>query len=442
MNGLRLTSGIVVLPLLILKLSKPDYDMYFVFLSLSALLPILDLGFSVSIGRAVNYAMGGATQLQAMGMVAQPAGAGPNQAMLWQLLHSTRLLYRWLAVGILVVIGVVGTWFIWKAVPQTSSPEMTWAAWIVTLLAMAWDSYSGWWNSYLRNMNCVLAGARQAVATQSLKIILTCVLLLGGFGLLSVPVATICASFLQRFLARRMVLGLLDQKNDPGRKSVAVRTMLSTLWPNSWRVGIHLMSCYLAGQANTLICLPLLGLSASGQYGFSFQLISICASMAQVWTYVKWPQVGQLRIQQDQAALRKLLWPRIWLQYLTFGVLVVGVVICVPALLHWRGSDKALLPVLWLSLLALNGFLESNCAFWNTLIATENRLPMVWPTLIGNVASFLLIVILVKTTQLGLAAFVIAPLSVGILFNYWNWPREGARSIGTSWLKFLLTRPH
>jgi O-antigen/teichoic acid export membrane protein len=59
MNGLRLASGLVVLPLLVVKLSKPDYDIYFVFLSLTALVPILDLGFAVSIGRAVSYAMGG-----------------------------------------------------------------------------------------------------------------------------------------------------------------------------------------------------------------------------------------------------------------------------------------------------------------------------------------------------------------------------------------------
>lgn len=442
MNGLRLTSGVVVLPLLVLRLSKPDYDMYFVFLSLSALVPILDLGFAVSIGRAVNYAMGGATKLQAMGVVNEPGPGVPNQHLLWQLLHTTRQLYRILSLGVLVLVGVGGTLLIWHAVPQTSSPGMTWAAWIVTFVSMAWDIYSGWWNVYLRNMNCVRASAQQAVASQLLKIILICAGLQGGAGLLSVPMATVLAGFLNRFLARRMVLGLLDKKNDPGGDASEVKAMLATLWPNSWRVGIHFLSGYLTGQANTLICLPLLGLAASGRYGFSLQLISICSGMSQVWTSVKWPQVGQLRIKQDHAALRRLLWPRIWLQYLTYAVLVAGMIAVVPALLHWCQSDKALLPGLWLCLLALNGLLELNCMFWSTLISTENRLPMVWPTLISNICSFGLIMVLTKTTQLGLAAFVIAPLSVGILFNYWKWPREGAHSIGTSWLGFLLHRRH
>lgn len=441
MNGLRLTSGVVVLPLLVLKLSKSDYSMYFVFLSLASLVPILDLGFSVSIGRAVNYAMGGATKLQAMGMASQTVATVPNQTMLWQLLHATRHLYRLLAVGVILLLGTSGTLFIWQVVPQTSSPGTTWAAWIVTLVAMAWDIYSGWWNVYLRNMNSVLASAKQAVASQLLKIILICALLLAGAGLLSVPVATIFASFLQRYLARRAVLSLLDSKSDPGGDVKEVKAMLTTLWPNSWRVGVYFLSGYLAGQANTLICLPLLGLAASGEYGFSLQLIFICSGMAQAWTLVKWPQVGQLRIKQDHAALRRLLWPRLWLQYLTYAAMVTATIVIVPALLQWYQSDKTLLPTLWLSLLALNGLLELNCTFWSTLISTENRLPMVWPTLISNIATVCVIVILAKTTDLGLASFVLAPISVGIIFSYWKWPQEGARSIGTSWRRFLLQRP-
>jgi O-antigen/teichoic acid export membrane protein len=441
MNGLRLTSGVVVLPLLILKLSKPDYDIYFVFLSLAALVPILDLGFSVSIGRAVSYAMGGATKLQALGVATQPAAGAPNQVLLWQLLRTTRQLYRWLSLAVLVLVGVGGTLFIWQAVPETSSPATTWLAWVVTFVAMAWDFYSGWWNVYLRNMNRVLASAQQAVLSQLLKIILICALLFAGGGLLSVPVATILSSFLQRFLARRAVLRFLDRQHDHAKDGVAVKALLATLWPNSWRMGIYFFSGYLAGQANVLICLPLLGLSASGEYGFSLQLIGICSGMAQVWTAVKWPQVGQLRIKQDHSALRRLLWPRLWLQYLTYIVLVLGVIVVAPALLQWQQSDKELLPRLWLCLLALNGLLEMNCMVWSTLISTENRLPMVWPTLISNIVTFLVIITFAQTTDLGLGSFVVAPLSVGLLFSYWKWPREGAHSIGTSWLKFLLHRP-
>jgi O-antigen/teichoic acid export membrane protein len=441
MNGLRLTSGIVVLPLLVLKLSKPDYGMYFVFLSLASLAPVLDLGFAASIGRAVNYAMGGAKKLQALGVAPELGTGVPNQTMLWQLLHATRHLYRLLAAAVIGLVGLGGTLFIWRSVPETSCPELTWAAWFLTVAAIAWEIYSGWWNVYLRNMNQVRTSAQQAVAAQLVKIILICTLLLGNAGLLSVPIATLCAGFVQRFLARRVVQRLLARDSDPGKNPHEVKAMLATLWPNSWRVGVHFFGGYLAGQANTLICLSLLGLAASAEYGFSLQLILICSGMAQVWTAVKWPQVGQLRIRQDSAAVRRLLWPRLWLQYVTYVILALCIIVIVPALLRWQGSDKTLLPGLWLSLLALNGLFEMNCIFWCTLIATENRLPMVWPMLISNLVSIGLIIILVNVMTLGLAALVLAPLMVGLTFNYWKWPREGARSMGTTCWHFLFRNP-
>lgn len=439
MNGLRLAAGLVVLPLLIVKLPKPDYDIYFVFLSLTALVPILDLGFAVSIGRAVSYAMAGATELKSMGFAARPGAAGPNQLLLWQLLHTTRWLYRLLSAGTLVLVGAGGSLFLRGAVPQTSVPALTWTAWGVTLAAIVWEIYAGWWNVFLRSMDRVLESTRQAALAQMVKIVLSAAMLVAGAGLLSVPTAAILASVLQRSLARRAVLGLLGEP--PAGATLRVRELVATLWPNSWRVGVHFLSGYLAGQANTLLCLPLLGLAASGQYGFSLQLVAICSGMAQVWTQVKWPLVGQLRIKQDQPALRRLLWPRVWLQYLTYGVLVTGVVAGVPALLRAHHSDKSLLPALWFAVLAINGWLDMNCSFWNTLISTENRLPMVWPMLAGNVASLTLTIVLVRTTGLGLASFVIAPLIVGLLYNHWKWPQEGARTLGTTWWRFLFSKP-
>jgi len=440
MNVLRLASGVVVLPLLIAKLPKPDYDMYFVFLSLAALVPILDLGFGVSIGRAVSYAMGGAKELKPQGYVPEQNASAPNYTLLWQLLHTTRQLYRVLSLATLGLLGAFGSAVVARAVPETSAPPVTWAAWVLTLASVLWDIYAGWWNVFLRNMNQVLLGTRFGAATYALRIVLSCVLLLLGGGLLSVPVAGLVSNVLLRLLSRRAVLQHLGTC-PTALDRLQVRKLLATLWPNSWRLGLQFLSGYLAGQANTLICLPILGLAASGTYGFSAQLISMSSGMAQVWTLVKWPLIGQLRIRQDHAGLRRLIWPRIWLQYLTYLVLAAASVLIVPALLRWAHSEKTLLPPLWLGLLALIGLLEMNYSFWGTLISTENRTPFVWPIIVSNFASFLLVLLLLHTTGLGLRAVVLAPLLVGSLCNYWKWPREGARSIGTSWLRFLLRPP-
>jgi len=341
--------------------------------------------------------------------------------------------------GITVLLGLFGTAMVAVRVNETSSPPVTWLAWGITLAAVVWEIYASWWNVFLRSMNQVVAATRLIALMLAIRILLACGLLLLNGGLLSVPIASLLSSFLMQLWSRRLVLRHLGTRlGDLDRSQT--KALLATLWPNSWRIGLQSLSAYLATNANTLVCQAVFGLAASAEYGFSLQLINISASMAAVWTVVKWPLIGQHRVKHDHAALQRLIWPRIWLQYLTCGMLALAVIAVVPALLRWTNSEKTLLPTVWLSLLALNGLLEMNFSFWGTLIMTENRTPFVRPAVISNLTSFVIALALVHTTQLGLAAFVLPPLVIGGLYNYWKWPREGARSIGTSWLSFLFRR--
>ena len=94
-NAIRLASGVLLIPLLLRCLSKEEMGMYYVFLSLSALGPLMDLGFLNAIDRSVGYAMAGVKELKAHGAVrTEETGAGPNFALLWKLLHTTQTLYR------------------------------------------------------------------------------------------------------------------------------------------------------------------------------------------------------------------------------------------------------------------------------------------------------------------------------------------------------------
>jgi len=439
MNGLRLASGVLLLPLLFQYLSKPDFGMYFVFLHLGALVPILDFGFSPTIGRAVSYAMAGATELKPDGFTPAEKPSGPNQVLLWQLLYTTRRLYGMLALLTLVLLGIFGTLYVgWKAA-ESSSPMMTWIGWAIMIVAAVWEIYAGWWNVYLFGMDSVLLSARLSAIGQGLKLLVACALLPLGGGLLSVPIATLVAYVFQRSMSRREVLRRLGHPPEESRQ-LAANNLFATLWPNSWRIGVQYLSNYLATFANTLIVGAVFGLSASGQYGLSLQLVMIASGMAAVWTVVKWPAIGKAQIARDYGTIKRLLWSRLWLQNLTYFALAAGVIFVLPALLIWVKSDKSLLPAGWLVLLLLSGFLQLHFSTWGTLISTENRTPFVWPIVITNIASFLLVLGLLKFTPLGIGAFVLAPFIAGWVCNYWRWPMEGARSIQTTWLRFLLRR--
>jgi hypothetical protein len=438
-NGFRLASGLIVLPLVLRVFTQADLGMYYVLLSLAALGPIVDFGFGPTIGRFVSYAMGGAETLQAHGVPNPAGGSTPNYPLLWQLLLTTRRLYGYLALAILFILGLWGTYMVELRIGETSSTLITRLAWLVTLGSTVYDIYSNWWSVYLRSLNEMRAAARIGVVGLAVKLIIAVALLLSGAGLLSIPIASLAGSIIQRRLARVRTLALL--KGEPPAKGANIKDNLRALWPNSWRLGVQFMSGYLTVNANVAICLHTFGLGANAKYGLSVQLMSIALGLAIVITSTKWPIIGQHQARREQVPVQRILWPRIWLQNLTFLFLAAGIVFCVPFLLRWLGSNKEMLPTGWLLALTLGSFLDLQFSTWTTLISTENRLPFLWPTVATNVLSLSLTLALVHFTSLGLGALVLGPLLAGSLFNYWYWPIYAARGMGTTFLRFLFFGP-
>jgi O-antigen/teichoic acid export membrane protein len=285
-------------------------------------------------------------------------------------------------------------------------------------------------------MNQVTAGARIGTLAMTIRLILSIILLLAGAGLLSLPIAGAISSFCERQLARARCKGLLGSVQH-NHHHYHLRETWNILWPNSWRIGVQLLSGYLTVNANIQICERVFGLVLTGKYALATQLLGIAATMAGVWTQTKWPLIMQYQALHEFTKLRKTLRPRIWLQTITFLVLATAVVFAGPLLLKWYGHGKEMLPVGWMFILGVSTFFEMHFSFWTMLISTQNRLPFLWPTAATNVLSLLITLALVHFTNLGLGALVLGPLVAGTLFNYWYWPFEAARSLGTTLVSIL-----
>lgn len=434
-NGVRTASGIILLPLLLLKLSKADLGMFYTFGAITQLVPIVDFGFAVSVGRFVSYAMGGAEDIKAHGMGAKTTTTTPNYQLLWHLLFTTRRLYSWLSLIALILAGLFGTAMVGMAIEETTSPELTWVAWVITLSSMVLEVYLGWWNTFLMGMNEVFYSARLGTLVNILKLILASVLLFAGVGLLALPIATLVSSTLLRYAARRRCYQLLHCHSAP--KSFETKHLLEKLWPNSWRVGIQVLSSYLRNAVTLFICTKAFNLESTGTFGLSLTIVAMIQSLSCVWTQVKWPAVGQHLMRHDYASIHSLLRPRFLMQFLTFGLISVVLIPLCPICIAWFSVTKQVMPMPWLIVLTLNSMLELHFTFWTTLMSMENRLPFLWPTVITNACSLLLALALVQFTSLKLGALVLAPLLASGVFNYWYWAIAGAANLKTTWWNFV-----
>ena len=437
-NFLRLATGLILLPLVLHKLSTPELGMYYLLMSQVALVPLVDFGFGPTIGRFVGYAMGGAETIQAHGLAQAGSSHAPNYRLVWELLSASRVLYRYLTLALLVIVGTLGTVAVESRVGETGSPTLTRLAWAATLLSTLFDIYSSFWGLFVQSMNQVRVGVRIGMVAHVLRLVVTSILLICGIGLLSIPLGALAGSVVGRSWARAKCLQLLGGHPRPER--VESKRTLAILWPNSWRTGVQMVAGYLTANGNIQICAYVLGLRATAEYGLSVQLMGVAVGMAGVWTSVKWPLAVQYIARRNYQALRQLLRPRVWLQYVSFLVMAAGLVLCGPYLLAWFGSGKRMLPPGWLCLMTLDSFLFMQFAIWGTLIFAQNRLPYLWPTVATNVLSLLLSLTLIQFTSLGTGALILGPLIAGSLFNYWYWPPYAARSVGTTFSRFLFGR--
>ena len=439
-NVLRLAAGLLLLPLVLHKLTQSDLGMYYVFLGLTGLLPTIDVAFSFNIGRYVGYAMAGAQRLQPQGIDYSRTDVGPNYKLLWELLIGTQALYRLLALGVILILGVAGTAVVGLRIDETSSPPRTWIAWTITLVAAAWEIYSGWWSVFLQGMNQVVLSTRLSSVAYAAKVLIAAVLLFLGAGLLALPLAGLVSGLWLRSQARRRCLALLSVSAPPAA-GFTLGSLLNIIWPNSWRAGLKLLSLYSSTATLAFLCLKYLGLKANAQYGLSLQIMSIIQGISSVWTAVKWPLIGQLRARQDLGRLRRELWPRLWLQRISFFLLAAVVLALGPRMISLIDADKQLVPIELLFAMALNAFLDMQFGAWATFISTENRIPTLWPTVISSVVTIGLVWMAIASGWSGIGALVLGPLIVGCLFNYWFWGCEGARTLKTTWWRFVFVRP-
>lgn len=440
-NGLRLSSAVVLLPLLMAVLPDAEFGMYYVFLALAGVAPMMDFGFGLSVERNLSYAVGGAKSLQAQGVGGAVAGGEANRALMADVVWSARRLYRWLTLGAMVLLLVVGTWMVGLRVEETEDARWTWMAWGVHLVATSLEIYSGYLVAVLRGLNRVTLAARWLSVAYGTKLALSVVLLLGGAGLMAVPLAGLAVGMGVRWALGREVTRRVPRWGEVGG-GTGVRTggLLRILWPNTWRLGLQMMALVISANTAVWLCTYYFGLTMMGSFGLSLQVMNLAIGLAEVWTSVKWPQIAQWRIQGDAESMRRVLRPRYGLLVLTYLILAAAAVMLGPWLLEKLGTDKTMLDRVWLWFLVVESLGRLNFGFWTTLIATENRIPALWPLVGTHALGVVVAAVWVGWMGGGVEALVLTPLVLGSLFNFWWWSRVGVRMLGVTLVGFVLGR--
>ena len=436
-NALRLGTGILLLAIVVPRFSDTELLIYTVLWSVYAFVVIVDNTVGANMIRFFAYAMGGATNLKALGVDFEHRDKEPNYDLIWGLMRASQRIYGAFGVGVFFFILALGSFNLYTPVAAAQEPLVAWSALGLTALAAGLEVFFGWWLAALRGINHVAQASRFAAIAQGIKLTLAALLLLLDLGLLAVPIASLVSGVTFRILARIACLKVLPEEN-PKACPLTSRDLIQRILPMCWRVGAVLISRNLS----TAMLFHLAGKLPTAQglsFTFSHMLLTFVASVSITWTQVKWPLINRYRSEGAFEAMRTALFPRIWLQGLNLFFGAIAVALVAPPALAWIAPEKSILPTALFLLLGANFLLETMFSFWTSLLMADNRLPSLWPTVIHYGLIIVAAFLAVSWKGFGVAALVWAPLAVGLLFNYWYWSFAGARFLKTNLFRYLTT---
>src|SRR6266446_2289339 len=136
-TGLRLLSGVLVLPLVVRRLPSDHLGLWYVFLSLQGIASLFDLGFSPAVTRAAGYLWAGAQQLRKFGVARidtnARANVQPNYELLNGLVATMRLYYRFFGIAsglMMLVVGGNWIWFKTQNLPDAAALRLSYTVFV------------------------------------------------------------------------------------------------------------------------------------------------------------------------------------------------------------------------------------------------------------------------------------------------------------------------
>lgn len=421
---LKVCSNIILLPLILKKLTTDELGVWYVFISIGALIQLLDLGFTPTIMRNISYAFGGATQLQREGIAEQQVIQGkPNYSLINQLIKISKKIYMYISIVALLLLFTIGTYYI-KSITQHLQNSDIIIAWYIYSIGIFLNFYYSYWIPVLGGIGKIKESQKATVVSQLAYLLIGFVGIMQSFGLIAISLAFAISGIILREVSKYYFKGtiptLLDIRISPKEEN----DLFNIVWYTARQIGIVFVGSFLIVQANTLLCASYFDLQTTAQYGLTLQLFNVVATFASIMFRSYLPIISEARVKKSQQSLKQYLSLTAMVGWLSFFLGSAVIVLCGNWLLHVIGSKTTLLPQTMLLFMAVYLFLEFNHgAIFSTFIITNNEVPFVKAALFSGTSIVVCSLALINLTELGLWSVLISQALVQGCYNNWKWPK-------------------
>ncbi|SCX76968.1 O-unit flippase-like protein [Alkaliphilus peptidifermentans] len=433
---LQTSAGILLLPLILRLLPSEELAIWYVFLSITALVNLLDFGLQPTIMRNVSYVYSGARNLCKEGIVEQKESLDIDYSLLKTLISSVKKIYFAIATIIALVLFTVGTRYLEGITIDLVNQADILNAWNIYILSVVFNFYFYYYTPLLTGQGRI-AQSNQTIVLSKISFLLFSVIgLSSGYGLAGVAFGNLVGSIVNRVSSYYF---FYDKETKMALKTVKKKDydIFSILWTNAYKLGLVSLGSFLITKGNTLVAARYLTLETVANYGLTLQIANLLVVFSSILFRTYMPLFNQNRMIGNSNEITNQFSKSITIMTYTYLAGAIGVLLFGNRFLIILGSNILLLPTNQTSFLLIILFLEMNHTNFATLITTKNIVPFVKPAIFSGFLILGLSLISVVFLNLGLWGLLIAQGLVQGSYNNWKWPKEVLKDLDVNIAEFF-----
>lgn len=431
---LQTGAGFFLLPVILNRLPSEELAIWYVFLSITALVNLLDFGLQPTIMRNVSYIFSGARLLKKQGVAIQNEVLPINYSLLKSLIKSIKKIYMIISFLIAIIMFSMGSMYIESITNHLINQEQILISWYIYILSIVLNFYFYYYTPLLTGRGKIAESNQTIVMSKLTYILIAALGLLNGYGLIAVSIGNLLGSLINRATSFYYFYDKGIKKNLKNADAKDIN-LLPVLWINAYKLGLVSIGTFLITKGNTLIASKYLNLEIVAQYGLTLQVTMILSTVASIFFRTHLPKFNYYRMIGNIEAVKKDYAKSALIINLIYFLGAIVILFSGNFILEIAGSKTMLLPKVHLALILIVVYLETNHSNSATLITTKNEVPFVSSALLSGLGVLFFGLISVKNLRLGILGLILAQGLVQLAYNNWKWPKEALKDLNTTYFE-------
>lgn len=209
-------AGILLLPVILKLLPADILGVWYIFLTISSLVQMIDFGFQPTFTRNVAYVFSGAVKLQAKGLdKGQTHLDHPNYPLLKNMISVMKRFYGGISLLVIFLLLTAGSWYIDDRTDHIAANEEIMISWFIYTTSTVLNLYYSYYNALLVGRGLVKENNQLIIITRSTYLVLAALGLIAGYGLIAVATANFLSIIINRLVADSFFLPKRSPQNPP-----------------------------------------------------------------------------------------------------------------------------------------------------------------------------------------------------------------------------------